>query len=113
MTVSVSEMTVPPIKAELIANAEKRVEQFYAGNDDYLLPVINQQLVDLGKKCFVICGKTGRTDNCGNRVPYFDGNPAHQLIAFCLKNIPGLLIVRVPPIILHLNQKQLSIIMNA
>ena len=27
MTVSVSEMTVPPIKAELIANAEKRVEQ--------------------------------------------------------------------------------------
>lgn len=56
--------------------------------------------------------KTGRTDYCGNRVPYFDGNPAHQLIAFCLKHIPGLLIMRVPPVILHLNQKQLSVIMN-
>lgn len=56
--------------------------------------------------------KTGRTGYCGNRVPYFDGNPAHQLIAFCLKHIPGLLIMRVPPVILHLNQKQLSVIMN-
>ena len=27
MTVSISEMTVPPIKKELIANAEKKVEQ--------------------------------------------------------------------------------------
>ena len=53
MTVSVSEMTVPPIKAELIANAEKRVEQVTRNYQRLLTTVLISRLSSL-QVCVVL-----------------------------------------------------------